>query len=105
MRGCEPSRREMLAILSAAGAGVVLGCTGALAQSVDNGPRFIDTHHHIYPPKFMAENVEHKIDGAAIGWTPRYSLDQMDQNGVATAIGSITNPGVWFGDNVGGGRP
>ena len=51
-------------------------------------PHRIDTHHHIYPPKFMAENVEHKIDGAAMGWTPRYSLDQMDQNGVATAIGA-----------------
>jgi 6-methylsalicylate decarboxylase len=95
----EPSRREMLAMLSAAGAGVVLGYTGALAQSVDKGPRFIDTHHHIYPPKFMAENVAQKIDGANIGWTPRYSLEQMDQNGVATAIGSITNPGVWFGNN------
>jgi 6-methylsalicylate decarboxylase len=94
-----PSRREMLAMLSAAGAGIVLSRARALAQTVDQGPRFIDTHHHIYPPKFMAENIEHKIDGAAIGWTPRYSLDQMDQNGVATAIGSITNPGVWFGDN------
>jgi 6-methylsalicylate decarboxylase len=94
----KPSRREILAMLSAA-AGVVLSRARALGQTVDGGPRFIDTHHHIYPPKFMAENVEHKIDGAAIGWTPRYSLDQMDQNGVATAIGSITNPGVWFGDN------
>lgn len=93
------SRRDMLAMLSAAGAGIVLSRTRALAQTVDKGPRFIDTHHHIYPPKFMAENVDHKIDGAATGWTPRYSLDQMDQNGVATAIGSITNPGVWFGDN------
>ena len=97
-----PSRRDMLAMLSAAGAGVVLSHGRALAQSVDKAPRFIDTHHHIYPPKFMAENVDHKIDGAAIGWTPRYSLDQMDQNGVATAIGSITNPGVWFGDNTEG---
>jgi len=94
-----PSRRDMLAMLSAAGAGIVLSRTHALAQTVEKAPRFIDTHHHIYPPKFMAENVEHKIDGAAIGWTPHYSLDQMDQNGVATAIGSITNPGVWFGDN------
>jgi predicted TIM-barrel fold metal-dependent hydrolase len=95
----EPSRREMLAMLCATSAGIVLGRSGALAQSADKGPRFIDTHHHIYPPKFMAENVQHKIDGADVGWTPRYSLDQMDQNGVATAIGSITNPGVWFGDN------
>lgn len=97
--GHELSRREMLAMLSAAGAGVVVGRIPALAQSEEKGPRFIDVHHHIYPPKFMAENVQHKIDGANIGWMPRYSLDQMDQSGVATAIGSITNPGVWFGDN------
>jgi predicted TIM-barrel fold metal-dependent hydrolase len=94
-----PSRREMLAVLYAAGASIVLSRTRARAQTVEKALQFIDTHHHIYPPKFMAENVEHKIDGAAIGWTPRYSLDQMDHNGVATAIGSITNPGVWFGDN------
>jgi hypothetical protein len=96
-----PSRRDMLAMLSAAGAGIVLSRTraSALAQTAEKAPRFIDTHHHIYPPKFMAENVEHRIDGAAVGWTPRYSLDQMDQNGVATAFGSITNPGVWFGNN------
>jgi predicted TIM-barrel fold metal-dependent hydrolase len=98
----QPSRRDMLAMLSAAGAGIFLSRTRAAAQTVEMAPHFIDTHHHIYPPKFMAENVEHKIDGAAIGWTPRYSLDQMDQNGVATAIGSITNPGVWFGDNAEG---
>ena len=35
-------------------------------------------------------------------WTPRYSLDQMDQQGVATAIGSMTSPGIWFGDNAAG---
>src|SRR5260370_13579291 len=66
-----PSRREMLAMLSAAGAGIVLSRTRASGQTLEKAPRFIDTHHHIYPPKFMSEHVEHKIDGAAIGWTPR----------------------------------
>jgi len=94
-----PSRREMLAMLSGAGIGLALGRPSALAQNLDNGPRFIDTHHHIFPPKFMAENAQHNLDGANSGWTPRYSLDQMDQTGVATAMASITNPGVWFGDN------
>jgi 6-methylsalicylate decarboxylase len=93
------SRREMLAMLAAAGAGAVLARIPTLGQSENKGPRLIDVHHHIYPPKFMAENVQHKIDGANVMWTPSYSLDQMDASGVATAMGSITNPGVWFGDN------
>jgi len=98
------SRREMLAMVSAAGAGVVLGRTRALAQSMDKGPRFVDVHHHIYPPKFMAANLgnmeaQAQLNGSPFTkWTPRYSLDQMDQTGVATAMGSITSPGIWYGD-------
>ena len=102
----ELPRREMLAMLSALGAEVVLN--RALPQGVDKGPRFIDVHHHIYPPNFVAANLNHMLaDAPSTGspftkWTPRYSLDQMDQNGVATAIGSITSPGIWFGDNAEG---
>jgi predicted TIM-barrel fold metal-dependent hydrolase len=98
------SRREILAMVSAAGAGVILRRTRAMAQGLDNGPRFIDVHHHIYPPKFMAANLANmeaqaQLNGSPFTkWTPRYSLDQMDQTGVATAMGSITSPGIWYGD-------
>ena len=31
-------------------------------------------------------------------WSPRSAVDNMDQAGVATAINSMTSPGVWFED-------
>jgi predicted TIM-barrel fold metal-dependent hydrolase len=102
------SRRKVLGMLSAAGAGMALSPL-SFAQSVAPGPRIVDTHHHIFPPKFTAKNLKRMTDDSPTfpgsfyqNWTPRYSLDQMDQQGVATAIGSMTSPGIWFGDNAEG---
>jgi predicted TIM-barrel fold metal-dependent hydrolase len=99
------SRRSLLSMLSAAAAGLVVS-PHLLAQSTSGGPHIIDTHHHMYPPNYTANNLKRIVDDAwdvpsslYTGWTPRYSLDQMDQNGIATAIVSITSPGVWFGNN------
>jgi 6-methylsalicylate decarboxylase len=99
------SRRQVLAMLSAAGAGLAASPL-CFAQEIGKGPRIIDTHHHIYPPKHTANNLKRIVDDAPdipsslyTNWTPRYSLDQMDQNGVATAVVSISSPGVWFGNN------
>jgi 6-methylsalicylate decarboxylase len=98
------SRRKVLAIMSAVGAGMALA-PRSFAQGVGGGPRIIDTHHHIFPPTFTARNLKRMTDDSPTfpgsfytKWTPRYSLEQMDKNGVATAIGSMTSPGVWFGD-------
>jgi predicted TIM-barrel fold metal-dependent hydrolase len=101
----ELSRRKFLGMLSAVGAGLVLP-PRSFAQSVAGEPHIIDTHHHIFPPAFTARNLKRMTDDSPTfpgsfytNWTPRYSLEQMDQNGVATAIGSMTSPGVWFGNN------
>ena len=98
----------MLAMLSAAGVGLTLSSI-SFAQNAAPGPRIVDTHHHIFPPEFTARNLKHMLDDSPTftgdfykAWTPHYSLDQMDQNGVATAIGSMTSPGVWFGNNEDG---
>ncbi len=97
-------------MLSAAGASAAIAAR-SFAQQAEAGPRIIDTHHHIYPPKHTANNLKRLVEDAPdvpstlyTGWTPRVSLDQMNQNGVATAIASVSSPGVWFGNNEDGRR-
>jgi len=104
------SRRKVLGMMSAVGAGMALS-PRSFAQSTGGGLRIIDTHHHIFPPAFTARNLKRMTDDSPTfpgsfysNWTPRYSLEQMDQNGVATAIGSMTSPGIWFGNNEEGRR-
>jgi 6-methylsalicylate decarboxylase len=104
------SRRKVLGMMSAVGVGIAVA-PRSFAQNVVAGPRIIDTHHHIFPPAFTARNLKRMTDDSPTfpgsfytNWTPRYSLEQMDQNGVATAIGSMTSPGIWFGNNEEGRR-
>jgi 6-methylsalicylate decarboxylase len=64
--------------------------------------RRINIHHHFLPPGYMKAIEERLAPGRgrqrAAGWTPAADLDQMDAAGIALAIGSISIPGVWFGD-------
>jgi 6-methylsalicylate decarboxylase len=39
-----------------------------------------------------------RLNVRARDWAPAQSIDDMDKNGVRTAMLSITNPGLWFGD-------
>ena len=60
-------------------------------------PARIDVHHHLFPPPFVAALREHEhylARGVAATWTPRTSLDDMDDAGIATAFTSITAPGL-----------
>ena len=59
----------------------------------------IDVHHHLFPPPFVAELVEHEhylARGVARHWTPQTSLEDMDAADIATAFTSITAPGLAF---------
>src|SRR5688572_24425466 len=65
----------------------------------------IDVHHHIVPPTYVstvgAARVFRQTGRPAppsAGWTVEKSLEQMDSNGVATALTSVSAPGTWFGD-------
>ena len=57
MEGRGLSRRKILAMFSAVGAGLAASPL-SFAQTMASGPRIIDTHHHIYPPKHTANNSE-----------------------------------------------
>ena len=78
----------------------ILAPTPVLAKS-----SLIDVHHHFVPPFYFADNRE-RIAALAGGrlhpgyatWTSEQALAAMDKEGVATAVLSLTTPGVWFGD-------
>ncbi len=113
---CCIGRRQFLTGGLAVAATAALTGRRALAQAptapaIKKSGNRIDVHHHFLPPQYMKEEHE-RINfkhGAVstdqlLSWTPRQSLDTMDQNGIATAIVSVTTPGPWFGDVAGGRR-
>jgi predicted TIM-barrel fold metal-dependent hydrolase len=69
----------------------------------DTRARWIDVHHHVLPPPYLAA-LEHAgiadpIPG--VDWPAQdteATLAMMDRQGIATAIVSISDPGVLFGD-------
>src|SRR5258708_33915120 len=62
------------------------------------GLRPIDVHHHFAPPAWVTEvRGRPLLQPANTTWTPEKSIDDMDRGGVAGAVVSITNPGLWFG--------
>jgi len=97
------SRRDLLYGMAALGAASVLpefGFAGQTGSAAAARPYRIDTHHHFSVPKLLAESAAKGVTQTGLqDWTPQKSLDQMDKGGVATSIVSISDPGVWFGDN------
>lgn len=66
-------------------------------------PHRIDVHHHILPPDYVKIVGDARIGplilaGRTPQWTPQMSIEAMDRNGIATAVTSISAPGLWFGD-------
>ena len=63
--------------------------------------RRIDVHHHFAPPAWVTAVAGRPLLNAAnTKWTPAMSIEDMDWGGVAAAVVSITNPGLWFGDRT-----
>jgi predicted TIM-barrel fold metal-dependent hydrolase len=64
-------------------------------------PNRIDVHHHFAPPAWIAEvKGRPLLNVANTRWSPAQSIEDMDRGGVAAAVVSITNPGLWFGDRA-----
>jgi predicted TIM-barrel fold metal-dependent hydrolase len=85
-----------------------LGVMGAAARAAPalaqapGSPARIDVHHHFIPPVHVESMMK---PGRRVGppppqWTPALSLEEMDKSGIATAILSAVQPGVWYGDNI-----
>ncbi len=67
--------------------------------------RAIDTHPHIHPPRYTRENLQRIVDDIGVApasmylnWSPTGALEKMDRAGAATAINSMSSPGVCFGE-------
>ena len=59
----------------------------------------IDVHHHFSSPGFIKEITERKTNRVPLmRLTAEQSLEDMDKGGVGTAILSISEPSVYFGD-------
>jgi len=97
------NRRNFLAgVISAAGVGLASSLSAgspAVAQTAaSSGARRLDFHHHFLPPSHIAAILSQRESGRPPQWSPEISLQQMDKNGIATAIVSLVQPGVWLGD-------
>jgi 6-methylsalicylate decarboxylase len=94
-----PTRRGVLAG-GAAALGLAATPLAAPAQAPAVRTR-IDVHHH-FIPQFHVDAM--MAPGRRVGpppkWSPASSLEDMDKSGIATAVLSIAQPGIWFGDNV-----
>ena len=89
-------RRTFIGALASAGVAAVAGDRiGAAATGR------IDMHHHFAPPAWIeAVRGRPLLQPANTRWTAAQSLEDMDRGGVAAALVSITNPGLWFGDRA-----
>lgn len=95
-------RRSFLEVALAAAFATGFSRSGIAAQtSADVSPRRIDMHHHFAPPAWVADvKGRPLLQPANTRWTPEQSIEDMDKGGVAAAVVSITNPGLWFGDGA-----
>ena len=99
-------RRSVLSGMIAAGVGASTGLIARAMPALAQPPRpaLIDVHHHIVPPFYLTENrgplarLGGQINPAWTNWEPGKALDAMDEHDVATAVLSLSMPGVWFGD-------
>src|SRR5258708_18590550 len=66
-------------------------------------PHRIDTHHHPYPPVYIAKTGEvlkhttHAFYERLTKWQPAQAIEAMDKSGIAVSVLSVSTPSVWLG--------
>jgi predicted TIM-barrel fold metal-dependent hydrolase len=97
------------------GAFAALGLSATVRAAIDGAPAFaqaaaataklhpIDVHHHFLPPGYLDQVASVRTGSAATTarmakLTTSQSIEEMDKSGIATAVLSIVQPGVWLGD-------
>jgi len=92
------TRREALARLAAAS--LALSARGVSARQAPPSPHRIDIHQHFVSPKFLATLTARNAAtlGAWRDYSPSRAIGAMDRAGIATAMISVTTPGIWFGN-------
>jgi predicted TIM-barrel fold metal-dependent hydrolase len=94
------SRRTMLKQVAALGAGAALSIRPLLSgmPRVDSNLQRgrIDVHHHMLPPFYMDLRRAVPDVGKMPTWSPSKSLEDMEKNGVSTAMLSLAVSGVTF---------
>src|SRR5215467_15601760 len=100
-RSTEIPRRQILRSLGALGAASLLPEFAFPRQGAATKPYRVDTHYHSNAPGFIAA-IKARNTGQTplMNWTPAKAIEDMDRNGVATSIGSTSEPSVWFGDDA-----
>jgi 6-methylsalicylate decarboxylase len=101
---CACCNRRAFVKGTAAAFGTLALQRGAPAQPASpaaDKPFRIDVHHHLSSPGFIEAIRSRKTGQIPLEtWTPAKSLDDMDKGAVATAILSISEPSVNFGDDA-----
>ena len=98
------TRRTFIAGLTAASAATALRGFELAAQQPAAAPHRIDVHQHFVSPGYYTLLNKKAASGPIPGlanwkdFTPARAIENLDRIGVATAMVSITAPGVWFGD-------
>jgi predicted TIM-barrel fold metal-dependent hydrolase len=94
------NRRGFLKALGVVGVGALAAeMPPVFAQAPARGSGRIDVHHHVFPPKYVAELANRGLATPDMrSWSVARTLDDMDKAGVATSMLSVTTPAVSFAE-------
>src|ERR1700683_3459679 len=99
------SRRDILTGIGALAASALLPKGNLWSQARNGGPGPIDLHHHFQSPGWNKLSAQTRNRPEERNNTPARTIEAMDRAGVATAVVSCTERGVWFGDDFEQERP